>query len=681
MTEIIDSQFGGSALYSPINGINNLNTGNTSLFSPKLSSIGFDGVIPSKKDTKNVELLKRGDYILLQTSGTTLILGTNYADADSSIYLIVNVFLQEPTDSQTTIKVIYNQQENDIVLTNGNTAYYMSDDWTSRDIGTYGWQLTSAGNAIFNNIAVRGDITATSGTIGSDTDYWYIGNSTYESPSHGTIQSFSLSQDLPTPNSGTTAYGIELDASGYIDIYKQAKWIAPTQYVITGTAGSQTVVVHAASAHSLVTGNKFYIDGITRTGITGLNGTVATITSYTSTTATFTTSTTLTNGTYATTELGYIYQFYTVKLSADEGLSFYNANGDSSTLFRGTYIPLSGDITLRAISGNSRSSQYISIPSANSDISSAGDNGPFSITVGESDSPTNGDIRTRIAIDPNEIQSSKSTYTSGSWGAWSTNKLTLNSVGGDIALGISSSVITSTGKVVFSNTTDVDITSGAYSFAVGDTSGIHMRFDGNEIQRMATATTAGQININTNGGDIKIGDTSFTQTTEIHGTNINLNTTTNDGDIYLGWGTSVGTNSNVRSDAIYYSTNTTAANMYISAGRIIYRSTASSERYKRDISDDVSGELDPFKILDINVVKFKYNNDYISETDSNYDNYVIGFIAEDVAQKYPIAASLDEEGNPENWNDRFLVPAMLKVIQSQQESIKSLEERLAILEG
>jgi hypothetical protein len=85
-------------------------------------------------------------------------------------------------------------------------------------------------------------------------------------------------------------------------------------------------------------------------------------------------------------------------------------------------------------------------------------------------------------------------------------------------------------------------------------------------------------------------------------------------------------------------------------------------------------DSNPNNILNIDVVQFKFNNDYLSENDPNYDKFVIGLIAEDVFEKYPLAADLDDNGIAENWNPRFLIPAMLKVIQN-------LEKRIALLEN
>lgn len=46
-----------------------------------------------------------------------------------------------------------------------NTISKVSESWELRSLGTSGWNLSSSGNAIFNNVAVRGSIDATSGNF------------------------------------------------------------------------------------------------------------------------------------------------------------------------------------------------------------------------------------------------------------------------------------------------------------------------------------------------------------------------------------------------------------------------------------------------------------------------------------------------------------------------------------
>lgn len=109
-------------------------------------------------------------------------------------------------------------------------------------------------------------------------------------------------------------------------------------------------------------------------------------------------------------------------------------------------------------------------------------------------------------------------------------------------------------------------------------------------------------------------------------------------------------------------------------GWLMFVNGASSRRYKHNITKSISEEMDPHKLYDIDVVEFKYNEDYLSESDARYNKKIVGFIAEDVREKYPIACDIDEEDRAETWNERYIIPPMLALIQEQNKRIKRLEE-------
>lgn len=107
---------------------------------------------------------------------------------------------------------------------------------------------------------------------------------------------------------------------------------------------------------------------------------------------------------------------------------------------------------------------------------------------------------------------------------------------------------------------------------------------------------------------------------------------------------------------------------------------SSSRRYKHDIEPINNSNIDPHLLYNIEVVQFKFNNDYLAKDDQRYGIDVPGFIAENIAEKYPIAADINDDGTVEDWNDRFLIPPMLKLIQEQKQMIDDLEHRLSQLE-
>lgn len=126
---------------------------------------------------------------------------------------------------------------------------------------------------------------------------------------------------------------------------------------------------------------------------------------------------------------------------------------------------------------------------------------------------------------------------------------------------------------------------------------------------------------------------------------------------------------------VYSNTIASSANLHINSSGQFYRSTSSSQKYKTDIKDIQSEELNPEKLYDLPVREFKFKEGYLSKEDSCIDTLVPGFIAEEVAEVYPIACEYDGD-NPENWNIRFIVPAMLKLIQNQKQEIDALKAEI-----
>lgn len=111
-----------------------------------------------------------------------------------------------------------------------------------------------------------------------------------------------------------------------------------------------------------------------------------------------------------------------------------------------------------------------------------------------------------------------------------------------------------------------------------------------------------------------------------------------------------------------------------STGYIRRKASGSSKRFKNSISYELSEDMNPEKLYDVSVVSFKYNKDYLSEkNDSRYDTPLIGMIAEDMDAHYPQACDYDEQGRPKGWNEHYIIPAMLKLIQDQHKEIEVLK--------
>lgn len=140
----------------------------------------------------------------------------------------------------------------------------------------------------------------------------------------------------------------------------------------------------------------------------------------------------------------------------------------------------------------------------------------------------------------------------------------------------------------------------------------------------------------------------------------------------------VDANKNIRIPKAYTDTTTAAANMNIASGGVVKRYSTSSKRYKKDIKDVENKELDPTRLYDARVVQFKYRDEYLDKTDQRYKQDICGFIVEELEKVYPIAIDY-EDGKAEDWNLRYIVPPMLKLIQDQKKEIDELKSIVAEL--
>ena len=139
-----------------------------------------------------------------------------------------------------------------------------------------------------------------------------------------------------------------------------------------------------------------------------------------------------------------------------------------------------------------------------------------------------------------------------------------------------------------------------------------------------------------------------------------------------------------------YSNNTTGLDSVgiTTAGRL--RRLSSSQDIKYDITplsgalsasvepDRVSdvATVNPSAILDVAVTEFS-----IIDNGEPTDRRVLGFIADDVADKLPIAVTRDEDGRPAGVLDTSLLAAVLAVVQDQAATITDLRARIEALEA
>lgn len=126
----------------------------------------------------------------------------------------------------------------------------------------------------------------------------------------------------------------------------------------------------------------------------------------------------------------------------------------------------------------------------------------------------------------------------------------------------------------------------------------------------------------------------------------------------------------------YEHTDSGSPNVVVWSNGLFLRSASSSKRYKEEITEQIPDRLDPHKLYALPVKSYKYKPGYLRDGDIYEGKERIGLIVEDVAEIYPDAVNYDASGQAEMWNSQILLPAMLKLIQEQDERIKRLEEAL-----
>ena len=129
------------------------------LLNKEVASYNFDGVIPTAFNTILVNELEVGMSFL------------PIGETEGALRTIVKIESDDPemTDSPTNDYIIsYLSPGGEIqsVTYDGNESIEVYfEDWDDKVLGTKGWLITQEGNAIFSNVAVRGRIEATEGFL------------------------------------------------------------------------------------------------------------------------------------------------------------------------------------------------------------------------------------------------------------------------------------------------------------------------------------------------------------------------------------------------------------------------------------------------------------------------------------------------------------------------------------
>lgn len=106
---------------------------------------------------------------------------------------------------------------------------------------------------------------------------------------------------------------------------------------------------------------------------------------------------------------------------------------------------------------------------------------------------------------------------------------------------------------------------------------------------------------------------------------------------------------------------------------------SSSERYKENIKPVEDAVLDPSGLYDVQVCQYNYKSECRDK--ELVGGTQIGLVAEDLALHYPNAVIYDEDGRPESWQDRIMIPAMLKLIQEQKQQLDDLRAEVDALKA
>lgn len=149
--------------------------------------------------------------------------------------------------------------------------------------------------------------------------------------------------------------------------------------------------------------------------------------------------------------------------------------------------------------------------------------------------------------------------------------------------------------------------------------------------------------------------------------------------IYLGSNTTVNGNVVARGDVkLNFKAVSGTVPLAVNTSGVITTSS-SSARYKENIKPLEDPSLDPIGLYDVQVSQYNYKPECRDK--ELVGGTQIGLVAEDLAQHYPNAVIYDEDGRPESWQDRIMIPAMLKLIQEQKQQLDDLRAEVDALKA
>ena len=260
------------------------------------------------------------------------------------------------------------------------------------------------------------------------------------------------------------------------------------------------------------------------------------------------------------------------------------------------------------------------------------------------------------------------------------HKIELTATGGDKTIGIVIRLYDENGNIIDTTSGDANITiTGFVTFSdlanAGRTTinGANITTGTINCDRLDGGTIRGQKIIVDNGWDL-LKDTSGNNIYSILNSWKRTNSLASKGNENDWYGTQR-FYTDISAPCIKGRTSSAAANVRCQDGTNGWLATSatSSKRYKHAITDITDEKLNPQRLYDLPVRQFVYNDDYLDENDQRYGMTVCGFIAEEVEEKYPVACEYNDDNMPENWDIRYIVPPMLKLIQQQHEEIEKIK--------
>jgi hypothetical protein len=262
-----------------------------SLTNKFIQSWSFDGVIPLQLnyvDVYNKDYgvfnVKPGDYIYVLNESTnqfeTKPVISVTTDPDLSYFsengeeggtqitsFTSNVFI-EYLDEMGLSKIQTIVTELDEEGFPSNKVSLLSENWEQKILGSSGWMISSSGNAIFNNLAIRGEIDAVSGKFSGNLSVnngdMKIGSGVSPTKSYS-VSAFEILDDkvILTIGTHTFAVGDVVSVRGVDSLGSMAATF-PANATITNVSGNGTQITYTAS-NTFSAGMKVQITGVNPT--------------------------------------------------------------------------------------------------------------------------------------------------------------------------------------------------------------------------------------------------------------------------------------------------------------------------------------------------------------------------------------------------------------------------------